>query len=117
MRLLERTTILLSEDLGPEPKKIRFKEQFENSELELIKEVKVLQEVFPIGTHSISLGNIAQGRFLLIKPKSNVQISINGGAALTLREDKVTKMWLNFTQLSLTVTGSASEVIIVVAGQ
>lgn len=117
MKFSETTETLICEDLAVNPKEIRFKEEFEDIELELLVECLVRQETFPIGTYAISLGNIAEGRWLFVKASADLGLSINGGAALTLRGEKTTRLWVNFTSLSITVSGNATEVLIALAGE
>jgi hypothetical protein len=96
---------------------MRFSEDFEDTDTALIKECLVRQESFPIGTHSISLGNIAQGKWLLVKPVNDLQIKLDTGSNQTLRGGKISKMWVNFTALEITVSTAAQVVVLVVAGE
>ena len=117
MRFYEKTQIVLSEDTLSEPKQIRFSENFEDVDITLLKESITRHETFPIGVHAISLGNIALGKFLCLKPDFDVEASINGGALQKFRANKVSKLWVELTSLSLTVTTQANEVVVVVAGE
>lgn len=116
MRLYNKTSLIISEDSSTDPKMIRFSEAFEDTDVTLLPEVTVRQETFPVATHVISLGNIAQGRFLFIKPKAQIVASI-GGQTLTLRANKVFTAWVEFTSLSIIVSGTPAEVVIALAGQ
>lgn len=107
----------MSEDTTNPPKQIRLSESFDDTDVELLKDIIIRQETFPVGAHSISLGNIAEGRYFLIKPKSQIQLSINGAPAYTLRANKVTKGWLIFNQVTITVSTQPAEVLILLAGE
>lgn len=117
MRYYEKSQITLSEDSTNPPKQIRLSESFDDVDVELLKDVIIRQETFPVGSHSISLGNIAEGRYFLIKPKAQIQCSINGAPAYTLRANKVTKGWLIFNAITITVSTQPVEVLIVLAGE
>lgn len=95
-------------------------EEFDQVDLETVSEVKTRQETFPIGTHPIELGNIAEGRFLYVKAigeSGQVQLELNGSNALTLRNGKASKLWTIFNQVNLIISGSPTEVLVVVAGE
>lgn len=120
LRVRDTQTLLISEDQTTNPKKIRLQEQFDDVDLTTLSEVNTRQETFPVGTHSIDLGNIAEGRFIYVKPIANtgqVQLELNGSNALTLRNGKPSKLWTLFNQVNLIVSGNAAEVLIVVAGE
>lgn len=111
----------ISEDTASEPKQIRFSEESEVVDVTNLSECITRQEVFPVGTHAISLGNIALAKLLSIRPKAStvsgsVTMSINGSSALSLRPGKITRMWTDYTSLSITVAGNPVEVLVVVAG-
>jgi hypothetical protein len=116
MRLREQAQITLSEDTLTDPKQIRFGEIIDDIDTSLITECVTRVEKFPIGTTAISMGNIAAGKFLYIKPTSDLDIVINTSQTLTLRGGKATKMWVNFTALSLIVSTAAQNVTLVLAG-
>lgn len=116
MRIIENTKIKISDDTLNEPKFIRLSEEYEDIDVTLLKELLTRQENFPAGTHTITLGNITTGKFLYIKPKKDLQVSINGGTAFKIRALKTTKMWVEVTSLSITTT-EAQEVLIVCAGE
>jgi hypothetical protein len=115
MRIKETTKIVLSEDTISDPKKIRYSEDFEDIDTTLLTESITKNDTLSTGTHVISMGNIAAGKFLCIKPDADLGISINGGATITIRADKVTKMWATITSLSLIAT-EATDVSLVLAG-
>lgn len=117
MRYYEKSQVTISEDTTSQPKQIRFSEAFDDVDVELLKDVVVRQETFPVGSHSISLGNIAEGRFFLVKPKSQIQFQLNGANAFTLRANKVMKGWLTFAQVDIIVSTEPAEVLIVLAGE
>ena len=117
MRYYEKSQILLSEDTLSTPKQVRFSEEFEDVDLSLLKESVTRSEAFPVGTHAIGLGNIALGKFLCIKPAADLDVSINGAAVQKFRGGKISKLWIEFTTLSITVSTDPQTVVLVVAGE
>ena len=121
LRFKEATEIIISEDTTTNPKFIRLKEAYEDIDLTNLAEVVSRQETFPIGTHAINLNNIAEGRFIYVKPITKtggqVQLEINGSNALTLRNGKATKLWTIFASINLIVSGQSNEVLVVLAGE
>jgi hypothetical protein len=70
-----------------------------------------------VGTNNIPLNNIAAGKLILLKPKGgDVQLQINGANPLTLKQGKLARLWVEFTQVDLIVTGTPNEITIVLAG-
>lgn len=117
MRLQEKATIILSDDASNDPKQIRFRQEFDDIDSLLLKESITRQEKFPIGSAVINMGNIAQGRFLVIKPAKALQLKLNGSLTLlTVRANKFTKMWIDFTSVEITTT-EEQDVLIVIAGE
>jgi len=116
MRILEKVQATLSEDDVNDPKQIRFSQIYENVDLTQLKECLQRVESFPIGSHSIGMGNIAQGRWLFLKADKDIGVSINSGTVLTLRAGKATMMWVNFTSLDLVVS-VVTVVTLLVAGE
>jgi hypothetical protein len=115
MRIIDKVKLTVSSDTLNEPKLIRLAEEFEDIDTTLLKESVTRQETFPVGTHSIGLGNIALGKFLYIKPAKDLQAIING-ESITLRGGKASKMWVSVTTLSIT-TAEIQEVLVFCAGE
>lgn len=117
MRFSEKARIQISADTLNEPKLIRFDESFEDVDVLAIKEVVTRQEEFPVGTHSISLGNIALAKLLIVKPENDLEILVNGSVTpLKCLAGKRTKIWAEVTSLSI-VTAEAQEVLVLLAGE
>lgn len=116
MRIYEKISLKISEDASSDPKNIRFAEEVEDTNTELLPEVVVRQEIFPVGSHNIPLGNIAEGRYLFIKPTAQITFKLNNGTDLTLRAGKVFRAWINFTQLDITVSSNPAQVVLFAAG-
>lgn len=117
MRLQEKATIILSDDSTNEPKQIRFRQEFEDIDVTLLKESITRQEKFPIGSTVISMGQIAQGKFFVIKPTKAIQLKLNNSLTLlNVRANKFTKMWIDFTSVEI-VTTEEQDVLIVIAGE
>jgi len=117
MRYFQKNETVLSEDTSTDPKDIRFKV------LEEIRDINVLikdgggdTKDYSIGAHAIDLAQITEGRWFYIKANKDITVSINGGAALTLIEDKPTSSWMRFTSLSLTTT-VVTRITVAVAGE
>ena len=118
MRFLENTKILISEDTKNDPKLIRFAESFEDIDLTTLKEISLRQETFPVGTHTISLGNIALAKFLIVKPDMDLEINVNGSITpLKLKGEKFSKLWAEVTSLTITVAVEPQEVLVLLAGE
>lgn len=116
MRFYEKSQLKISEDLLTDPKKIKFADDFEDTDAVLLKEIVSRFESFPIGTTAISLGNIATPKLLIIKPKNDVVIVLDGNN-YTVRGGKLSKIWISFASLSLTISTAANEISLVVAGE
>lgn len=118
MRFYEKTKITISEDTTNEPKLIRLSEDIETTDVLLLKENVLRQETFPVGAHSIPLGNIALGKFLYIKPKADLEFALNGSATLyKVRGGKASKLWVEFTSLNITISTDPQEVLLYCAGE
>lgn len=115
MRLLEKSTLVVSEDTSSDPKNIRFSEVVDMTDDTLLPESLVRQETYPVGTHVISLGNIAEARYLFIKPSANITIEVNG-SPISLRANKTFRGWITFTSLSLIVAGQPAQIVLFVGG-
>ena len=117
MRFYEKCQIVISEDSLQIPKKIRFSDEFEDTDVSLLKESITRQESFPVGTHSISMGNIAQGKFVVIKPTNDLQVKFDSGVNHTFKGGKLSKMWISFTSLEITVSTAEQVVVLGIAGE
>jgi hypothetical protein len=116
MRIYEKLKLTVSEDTLTEPKLIRFSEELEETDVTTLTEAVLRQETFPVGVNAISLGNIAEGKFLAVKPDADCVVTIDG-AALTLKGEKLSLMWVKIaTSLTLTISGADQEVLVFVAG-
>ena len=116
MRLSDQAIIKLSRDAITDPKLIRFSDEATDIDVTLLIESITKDETYPIGTTAINMGNIVTGRWLWIRPSANIGLIINGGAALNLRANKTSRMWLDFTAVSLVVTGAPAQISVVIAG-
>ena len=186
MRLYDRTLVILSEDTLSTPRKIRLSEDIEDIDNALLTQSETLETTLPVGENSISMGTIALGKWLYIKPEANdvglilknsigftgdistgqpdilnvssmaglqlgqlvtgtgipanttiiglsgttVTLSNNAtvtqvGQALvaevysqpiTIRKDKVTKMWATFSAVSIVVPTTSTTVVLTIAG-
>jgi len=74
-----------------------------------------LHQSLPVGVNVIDLGNITVGKLIVVKPKAKVVLTIQG-QTISIAANKVFKAWVDFTSLSVTITGTAAEVVLVAAG-
>lgn len=116
MRFYEKTQVKISEDSSTDPKRIKFAEDLEDTDVTSLPEIVVRYESFPVGTSAINLGNIATPKLLIVKPTNDVDVEIDG-TAYTFKGGKLSKLWIEFSSLSLVVTTTANVVSLVVAGE
>jgi hypothetical protein len=117
MRFSKTSSLLISEDLATEPKKIFFKREIQTSDLgEILKEIVVRSETFPTGSHTINLNNIAEGRWFYLYAENDVSVQFNGGSALTLRAKKEHELWATITSLVINTTED-TVVTVAIAGE
>lgn len=116
MRFYEKVSLKISEDLSTDPKRIKFAEDLEDIDADNLEEIVSRYESFPVGVHAIPLGNITTPKLLIIKPTADLSVTIDG-TAYTFKGGKLSKLWVEFSTLSLTVTTAANVVSLVVAGE
>ena len=116
MRIYEKISLKISEDASSDPKNIRFAEEVEDTNVELLPKLVERSDTFPVGSHSINMGTIAQGRYVFINPAASIGVAFNGGAPITLRAAKAFRAWVDFTSIDITVSGSPSVVVLLAAG-
>lgn len=117
MRFSKSSTLLISEDLAADPKKVFLKREIQTSDLgEILKEIVVRNEVFPAGAHTINLNNIAEGRWFYLYAQNDVTVQFNGSPALSLRADKEHELWATITSLVINTTEDTA-ITVAVAGE
>ena len=117
MKLVEASTVTISQDTGTTPTQIRYAETIADTDTTSILKSVTVQTSFPVGTHTINLGQIATGKLLLIKPASDLLVNINGADTdYTVKGGKMSKIWADITSLQIEVTGAAQIVSIFVGG-
>jgi len=117
MRYARDSKVVLSEDNTSDPKFINFQAKEEVSDLTSLLDSANRTKSYPIGTHVIDMGQIAEGRWLYIKPTDkDVSISLDGGAQMLFRSGKASEMWVTFTSLSMILT-EATRVNLAIAGE
>ena len=117
MKLVEASTITISQDTGTTPTQIRYSETIADTDTTSILKSVTVQTEFPVGTHTIDLGQIVTGKLLLIKPAANLSVNINGADTdYTIKAGKMSKIWADITSLQIEVTGAAQVVSIFVGG-
>lgn len=118
MQLNDRVEFTLSRDNGSNPQDIIAKKTEDTTDTALITEMREFHEPFPVGTTVIPMGAIGQGRWVYIKPTADVAMLTNGGTEqLTFRGGKASRFWMNFTSMSLVVSGAANVIHLVIAGE
>lgn len=117
MQLVDTIQFTLSRDTGSSPQDILSKKYEASTDSTNLVESVTFDQPFPVATTVLSMGTIAQGRFMYIKPAADVSILFNGGVEpIVFRGGKASKMWINFTSASIVVTGAAVQTNIVIAG-
>jgi hypothetical protein len=116
MRIRDKSDLTLSKDDSSVPKEIRHADAYEDIDTTTLTESVVHDQSFAAGTHVINFGNVSQGRFLSLYSDKDIGVSINGGAAITFRASKRSRLWATITSLSITVT-ETTGVVVVVAGE
>jgi hypothetical protein len=117
MKLVETSTLTVSQDTGTTPTQIRYSEAISDTDTTSILKSVTIQTEFPIGVHTIDLGQIVTGKVLLIKPTANLLVNINGADTdYTIKAGKMSKIWADITALEIEVTGAAQIVSIFVGG-
>lgn len=117
MKFLETSTITISQDSVQSPTQIRFSDTISDTDTASILKSVTIQTEFPAGTHAIDLGQITTGKLLLIKPTANMTMNLDAADTdYTLKAGKMSKLWADFTSLSITVSGAAQTISIFVGG-
>lgn len=124
IRVYTKEKIVISDDLGNDPRQIRYSEETEVIDVTNYTETLTRQQIFNVGNHTIDLSSFASGKLLIIKSKlpvspaaGTVSILLNGSlTSITLENGKTTKIWANITSLDLVVATDPVELTIVVAG-
>lgn len=118
MQLKDKIEFTLSNDTGSSPQDIRAKKFEETTDTTLLTETAMFDQPFPVATTALSMGTIAQGRWIYVKAASDVSLLFNGGVEpIVFRGGKASRMWINFTAVSIVVTGAPIQTNILIAGQ
>lgn len=115
MRVYDKSLLLISEDEVSVPKQIRFQSDATVEDLTSVNEVRVATDIFPIATTVVSMGNIAAGKFIFAKPTLDCTLVL-GGENISLRAGKESKIWADFTTVSIIETTAPNEITLVIAG-
>jgi len=117
LQIIDNVNITLSNDSGTNPQSILFKEAFNSVDTASLLQAEEIKQSFPVGVNVVNMGLIATGKYLYIKPTANVTAIFDGGAEThVFLAGKASRLWMNYTGLSLTVSGSANFVQLVIAG-
>ncbi len=115
MRVLEEIKVLISEDNVSAPTEIKYQTDTSVADTASITECVDSSSTFPIGTTVVSLGNIAAGKLIIVKPTTACQIDI-GGEVISLRAAKRSIIWADFTAVSIIQAGVTNQISILIGG-
>ncbi len=115
MRILQDLTLVLSQDNIATPVNVLFSAVLEVADTTSLTKAKTVNEVFPIGDTVISLGTITTGKFLYVKPTTNVVIDLGNGP-ITFLAGKQSVLWTTFTEITVTVSGATNDVFLAIGG-
>ena len=100
---------MISEDLSNIPQNLRFSDSISDIDVVSISHLHDGSDGFPIGTTSLSMGQIPTGKYLWIKPASTISIIISNGNPIQLAAGKATKLWANFTSIQIVVPNTTQN--------
>lgn len=115
MRIYEKSQILISKDEVSDPQQIRFESIMTDTDVLTCNESKTIEDTFPIATTSVNMGNIAQGKLIIIKPTGNCTLVLDS-EEIDLRGGKESKIWATFTTVSIIEAVAPNEISICIAG-
>jgi hypothetical protein len=113
LQLLDKVNVQISSDATTTPVQLAFSQQINITNNALIAQYEAADQTYTVGTHILPMGSISAGKFVWIYPKGTVDVGIifNGGSdTIVFVKGEPTKMYVNFTSMSLVVTGSSQEV-------
>jgi len=115
MRIYEKTLITISTDELSNPKEIKFQTDSTSEDLLSCNEVKSADDIFPVATTAVSMGNITNGKFIYAKPTLDCTLVLSG-ENVALRAGKASKIWANFTSVSIIEAVAPNAIELVIAG-
>lgn len=116
MRILEKTTFMLSSDDVADPQNILLKSVKETADITSCTKAIVGESVFALSTtHTIDFGDIAAAKFLYIKPALDMTAIIEG-QSIDFRAGKESFLWADFTSLQFVVGLVANKISFAVGG-
>lgn len=117
LQIIDNVAITLSNDAGTNPQSILMKEVLAVTDSSSLTQAEEIKQNFPVGVTVVNMGQVATGKFLYIKPTANVTVIFDGGAEThVFLAGKASRIWMNYTAMSLTVSGSANFIQLVIAG-
>lgn len=118
MQLKDKIDHRLSVDTGSSPQDLLLKKYEELTDTTLLLEAVQVDQPFPVATTVVSMGTIAQGKWIYVKPTADCSLIFNGGLEQRqFRAGKASRLWMNFTAVSVVVTGAINQIHIVIAGE
>lgn len=118
MRYYRKVVLKVSNDDVPNPKNLRFSEESETEIIgagvatDLLSDVKVRDEKFPVGTYDLSLENLTKANWFYLKSDQDITVDFNGEAnPKTFPKDRVSEIWMEFTAVQIVVATEAQIVI------
>ena len=116
-RYQETTQLLISDDASNTPQFIRLNEQISDTDITTLTQVVVASPAtYPVGTTSVNMGQIVAGLWLYVKPAADIQLQLSGGAPITFKGGKSSKMWVSFTSLTVVNPSTAPISMTLVIG-
>ena len=116
LQIIDNVAITLSNDAGTNPQSIIFKELANSTDAVSLTQAEEFKENFPVGVNVIPMGQLGTGKFLYIKPTANVTAIFDGGAEThVFLAGKASRLWMNYTAMSLTVSGAPNFIQVIVA--
>ena len=117
LQIIDNVATTVSNDAGTNPQSILFKEAFSSVDTTSLSQAEEIKMSFPVGVNVVNMGLIATGKYLYIKPTANVTVIFDGGAEThVFLAGKASRLWMNYTGMSLTVSGSANLIELLIAG-
>lgn len=116
MRVYQSSKIVISKDNATNPQEIRFSSTKEVIDTTTVGESHDASGIYAVGTTVVPMGTIAAGELLIITPAADCDILVDGTESVSLKAGKQSVLWIDFTALSVVVTGVANQIDILIAG-
>lgn len=115
MRIYENNQMVISKDEVSNPQQVRFQSAFSDTDVLTCQESKTIEDTFPIATTPVDMGNIAQGKLIVVKPTGDCTLVLDS-QNIALRGGKESKIWADFTTVSIIEATAPNEISMCIAG-